>query len=1023
MTDAFHLHADTDPKKHSLLPCMADSNTFNTCMRYLSNNKAPGPDGFPNELLKCLPDSLKNAMHSLFLVVYVRAETPRAWTVSDTVLLHKKGDPHEIKNKRPIALANTTYKLYNRLLASSLTSLTPISRFLSDDQEGFRPGRNTERAIQTWLHVLEDAALTGQDLFVLYTDFSAAFNSIDLDKLLMIMYDTGIPEDAIEAVRSIYQHARTSIKTEHGRTREIPIERGTVQGDTLSPLLFLIFIDPLLRWLRVGGRGYKFQSIKTEHERETHSVAASCYADDLAAATTCAEDMHIQCGKVEAYARWGGMGVNVDKCAVSAILHGHARADASLGTPTSKCYRAKVQRMTQGQFKIDGKAIPVLLPTQAYKYLGVHITLTLDWHEQTAHLQKEIQERANNIVASRATPDQKIRIIKQLLHPAIAYSLSTMAYTSADLAKLDSIISSAARRCYNLPNYMATQGVLAPPEEFGLGLGSVREMQAARAARCLTLSLNETGRLGAATRALLELQVLRNGQPELRHVDRGGQYLVTLRQLAVTQAAGLELTDHGAKFTTPTSCLATLLNTHATQLDLPPRVIQPLLALGLDLPNLVDRNNPKQLISTTALANITGGRARHSHKLALNRLCLALNSLRRTEEDGTPTSRHNWSEHIGTAPLLSHLRQLPPLPGLRELTDPHYIPPALSWGTMKAYQVKRTLKEALGPRPGPTAPGTAQQETPAAQPHRKQARPLYTPWNPPERTRQVSHHELMEKAMELEAEHEETPAPAAEEKQDFIFSSASRYRQATHAFYDLGLGDKREAPAAWTARPPPRQRLGGDALLTKLHGLKQWAPCAAATDGEAPADPRWAPLPPTPDTGPTRLDLCLSVEAGELLVSQDAERPNTPSRATRRARHLRHLSYHLAKWQCQNQLPTRLLEDNKACMHLTSYLHGGSERVKTIRGLVKQRIHCERGTEAEACAALNSARRHVPRPDGSTVLYPPTHTPHLRGIPVGLRSAVGGHPHPPWTARSLQSMWLPPPHCVRPRGHPTHATP
>ena len=255
-------------------------------------------------------------MHSLFLVVYVRAETPRAWTVSDTVLLHKKGDPHEIKNKRPIALANTTYKLYNSLLASSLTSLTPISRFLSDDQEGFRPGRNTERAIQTWLHVLEDAALTGQDLFVLYTDFSAAFNSIDLDKLLMIMYDTGIPEDAIEAVRSIYQHARTSIKTEHGRTREIPIERGTVQGDTLSPLLFLIFIDPLLRWLRVGGRGYKFQSIKTEHERETHSVAASCYADDLAAATTCAEDMHIQCGKVEAYARWGGMGVNVDKCAV-----------------------------------------------------------------------------------------------------------------------------------------------------------------------------------------------------------------------------------------------------------------------------------------------------------------------------------------------------------------------------------------------------------------------------------------------------------------------------------------------------------------------------------------------------------------------------------------------------------------------------------------------------------------------------------------------------------------------------------
>jgi hypothetical protein len=254
--------------------------------------------------------------------------------------------------------------LYNSLLASSLTSLTPISRFLSDDHEGVRPGRNTERAIQTWLHVLEDAALTGQDLFVLYTDFSAAFNSIDLDKLLMIMYDTGIPEDAVEAVRSIYKDARTKIKTEHGRTKDIPIERGTVQGDTLSPLLFLIFIDPLLRWLRVGGCGYQLQSLRTPEERQAHAVAASCYADDLAVATTCVEHMHTQCGKVEAFARWGGMGVNVDKCAISAILHRQAHADATMGKPTSKKYQDRVQRMTQGQFKIDGKAIPVLLPTQ-----------------------------------------------------------------------------------------------------------------------------------------------------------------------------------------------------------------------------------------------------------------------------------------------------------------------------------------------------------------------------------------------------------------------------------------------------------------------------------------------------------------------------------------------------------------------------------------------------------------------------------------------------------------------------------
>ena len=44
--------------------------------------------------------------------------------------------------------------------------------------------------------------------------------------------------------------------TIHGNTSTIPINRGTLQGDTLSPFLFTIFMEPFLRWLAVGSRGY-----------------------------------------------------------------------------------------------------------------------------------------------------------------------------------------------------------------------------------------------------------------------------------------------------------------------------------------------------------------------------------------------------------------------------------------------------------------------------------------------------------------------------------------------------------------------------------------------------------------------------------------------------------------------------------------------------------------------------------------------------------------------------------------------
>ncbi len=37
--------------------------------------------------------------------------------------------------------------------------------------------------------------------------------------------------------------------------------RGTIQGDSLSSFLFLPFIDPLPRWLKVGDRGYRCGSM------------------------------------------------------------------------------------------------------------------------------------------------------------------------------------------------------------------------------------------------------------------------------------------------------------------------------------------------------------------------------------------------------------------------------------------------------------------------------------------------------------------------------------------------------------------------------------------------------------------------------------------------------------------------------------------------------------------------------------------------------------------------------------------
>ena len=63
------------------------------------------------------------------------------------------------------------------------------------------------------VHVLSDTKLFGEGIYLMYVDFSSAFNTIDHDKLLIITYDLGFPVDCLEQLhevaKNLYQDAET----------------------------------------------------------------------------------------------------------------------------------------------------------------------------------------------------------------------------------------------------------------------------------------------------------------------------------------------------------------------------------------------------------------------------------------------------------------------------------------------------------------------------------------------------------------------------------------------------------------------------------------------------------------------------------------------------------------------------------------------------------------------------------------------------------------------------------------------
>ena len=93
------------------------------------------------------------------------------------------------------------------------------------------------------------------------------------------MEDLGYPLNVVELIGNIYTNSTTSFHGNHfGTTLPIQINRSTIQGDTISPYLFIIFLDPLLIWLEKDNIGYHLKTSTTTCNTLT-------YADDLAILT------------------------------------------------------------------------------------------------------------------------------------------------------------------------------------------------------------------------------------------------------------------------------------------------------------------------------------------------------------------------------------------------------------------------------------------------------------------------------------------------------------------------------------------------------------------------------------------------------------------------------------------------------------------------------------------------------------------------------------------------------------------
>ena len=164
------------------------------------------------------------------------------------ILLHKKKDPYDIRNYRPITLLNTDYKILTKILVSRFKQV--INQLINKTQTGFVPKRHiTEntllcRLIQSYLDETDETGL------MLFLDLEKAFDRVSHEYLYEAVQAAGVGADMLRWVDILYNPnspmQRTTQINGH-KSNYFPIKSGVAQGCPASPLFFLMITEALSR--------------------------------------------------------------------------------------------------------------------------------------------------------------------------------------------------------------------------------------------------------------------------------------------------------------------------------------------------------------------------------------------------------------------------------------------------------------------------------------------------------------------------------------------------------------------------------------------------------------------------------------------------------------------------------------------------------------------------------------------------------------------------------------------------------